>query len=296
MSLLNDFRLSVLEGNLSVYGIYVYQDGEILAAHRFRSDDRENLYSASKTFAAVGVGIAEEEGRFRLSDYVLDFFPELKDLAQPGSEKITVEHLLQMSSGHMFEDFELYRSKELAELFFSTEMKAEAGSGFYYENLCTYMLGRVVEKVSGQTMREYLMPRLFDKLEIWNPQWSNCPQGHTFCASGLYLTTEELSRLGIMLLQSGVYKDQQIVSADYVRRMHGKWADTSSNLDPENNGGYGYQVWKCTPPNTYRADGMYGQLSVVLEDYQAVITATSHNEHNHMNILRAMWNDILPKL
>ena len=72
------------------------------------------------------------------------------------------------------------------------------------------MLGRVVEKVSGLTMREYLMTRLFDKLEIWNPQWG-VPQG-TFCASGLYLTTEELSRLGIMLLQNGVYKDEEIVS------------------------------------------------------------------------------------
>lgn len=296
MSLLTDFRLSVLERNLGVYGIHVYQAGSTIAEYRFRSNDRENMYSASKTFAAVGVGIAEGEGRLQLSDCVLDFFPEFKDIAQPGSEKITVEHLLQMSSGHMFEDFELYRTMELAELFFSTPMKAEAGSSFYYENLCTYMLGRVVEKVSGLTMREYLMPRLFDKLEIWNPQWGSCPQGHTFCASGLYLTTEELSRLGIMLLQNGVYKDEEIVSADYVHRMHTKWVDTSANDDTENNGGYGFQVWKCTPPNTYRADGMYGQLCVVLPDWQAVITATAHNEHNHMDILRAMWSDILPKL
>ena len=136
MSLLTDFRLSVLERNLGVYGIHVYQAGAPLQAP-FSRNDRENMYSASKTFAAVGVGIAEGEGRLQLSDCVLDFFPEFKDIAQPGSEKITVEHLLQMSSGHMFEDFELYRTMELAELFFSTPMKAEAGSSFYYENLCT---------------------------------------------------------------------------------------------------------------------------------------------------------------
>lgn len=296
MGLLSDFQLSVIEKNLGVYGINVYQNGKQLDEHRFRSNDRENLYSASKTFVSVGIGIAEREGRLKLLDYVLDFFPEYKDIAYPGSKKITIRNLLQMSSGHMSEDFSQYNSKDRAELFFRTEMKREAGSNFYYEDLCSYMLGRVVEKVSGKIMLEYLKPRLFDGLEIVNPQWSTCQHGHTSCSGGLYLTTEEFSRIGITLLQNGVYKDKQIVPADYVRFMHSDWVDTSSKNDAETMGGYGYQVWKCTPSNTYRADGMYGQLCVVLTDYNAVITVTSHNEINHKDILRAMWSDILPKL
>ncbi len=296
MSLLTNFRLSVLEKNLGTYGIHVYQGGKTHAEHRFCSNDRVNLYSASKTFTSVGVGIAEGEGLFQLSDPVLDFFPEFKDEASPGTDNMTIEHLLQMSSGHMFDGFMLYKSGDVAELFFGMEMKATAGSSFFYENLCTYMLGRVVEKVSGQVMLRYLKPRLFDKLEISNPQWHTCPNGHTLCASSLYLTTEELSRIGIMLLQNGVYKDQGIVSADYVARMHSQVVDTSSQEDEEAKGGYGYQVWRCTPPNSYRADGMYGQMSVVLADYNAVITVTAHNEVNHMNILRAVWTEILPKL
>lgn len=296
MGLLSDFRNSVVEKNLGVYGIHVYQNGKTLAEHRFRSNDRENLYSASKTFASVGIGIAESEGLLGLSDYVLDFFPEYKEIAYSGSEKITIRHLLQMSSGHMFEDFSQYNSKDRAELFFSTEMKKEAGSNFYYEDLCTYMLGRIVEKVSGKIMLDYLKPRLFHKLEIVNPQWHTCQNGHTECSGGLYLTTEEFSRLGITLLQKGIYKDKQILPADYVSRLHSDWVDTTSKNDDETRGGYGYQVWKCTPPNTYRADGMYGQMSVVLTDYNAVITVTAHNEINHKDILRAMWSDILQKL
>lgn len=296
MGLLSDFRHSVIEKKLGVYGINVYQNGKILDEHRFRSNDRENLYSASKTFASVGVGIAESEGRLQLSDYVLDFFPEYKDMAYLGSEKITIRHLLQMSSGHIFEDFSQYNSKDRAELFFITEMKKEAGSSFYYEDLCSYMLGRIVKKVSGKIMLEYLKPRMFDILEIVNPQWHTCQYGHTSCSGGLYLTTEEFSRIGITLLQNGVYKDKQIVPAEYVSLMHSDWVDTTSKNDAETRGGYGYQVWKCTPPNTYRADGMYGQFCVVLTDYNAVITVTSHNEMNPKDILRAMWKDILPKL
>lgn len=296
MGLLTDFRLSVLEKSLGVYGVHVYQKGKMPAEHRFRSNDRENLYSGSKTFVSVGIGIAESEGRFSLSDYTLDFFPEYKDIAYSGSEKITIKDLLQMSSGHMAEDLSQYDTRDRAELFFSTEMKEPAGSHFYYENLCTYMLGRIVEKVSGLTMLEYLKPRLFKPLAIVNPQWQVCRLGHTACATGLYLTTEEYSRIGITLLQNGVYKDQQIVPADYVKRLHSDWVDTANRLDPESCGGYGYQVWNCTPPNTYRADGMYGQFSVVLPDYDAVITVTAHNELEPKDILRAMWSDILSKL
>jgi len=105
MGLLSDFRLSVIEKNLGVYGIHIYQSGKILAEHRFRSNDRENLYSASKTFASIGIGIAENEGRLQLLDHVLDFFPEFKNIAYPGSEKITIKNLLQMTSGHMSEDY-----------------------------------------------------------------------------------------------------------------------------------------------------------------------------------------------
>lgn len=296
MGILSDFRISVLEKNLGVYGIHLYQGGKVLAEHRFRSNDRENLYSASKTFASVGIGIAEGEGLLQLSEFVLDFFPEYREVASPGSEKITIRHLLQMCSGHMTEDFSQYNSGDRAELFFSTELTVAPGSTFYYEDLASYMLGRVIEKATGKTMLDYLKPRMFAKLNIVNPQWHTCQHGHTSCSGGLYLTTEEFSRIGITLLQDGVYKDQQIVSEDYVKRMHSHWVDTSSKNDPETQGGYGYQIWKCTPANTFRADGMYGQLCVVLRDFNAVVTVTSHNEIEHKEILRAIWSDILPNL
>ncbi len=296
MALFTEFRLSVLENNLGVYGIHVYQNGKTLGEHRFRSNDRENLYSASKTFCSVGVGIAEMEGLIALSDKVLSFFPEYRDIAYPGSEKITIKHLLQMTSGHLSEDFSQYNRKERAELFFQTEIKAVPGSTFYYEDLATYMLGRIVEKVQGNTLLEYLKPRLFEKLEIINPQWHTCPQGHTSSSGGLYLTTEEFSRMGIALLENGIYKEKEIVSPDYIKKMHAELVNTSSKNDPETQAGYGYQVWNCTLANTYRADGMYGQMCVVLRDYNAVVTVTAHNEADHKEILRTIWKDIVPRL
>jgi len=296
MELLQDFIKTVQENNLGVYGIHIYQNGKTLADYRFRSNDRVNLYSASKTFVAVGIGIAENEGLLNLDDSVLDYFDEYKSIAAKGSEKITIQNLLQMSSGHTSEDFEQYNSRDRAELFFMTPMDNEAGSAFHYEDLCSYMLGRIIEGVYGDTLLEYLKPRLFDKLEIINPQWHTCQLGHTACSGGLYLTTEEFSRLGIMLLQNGMYNQKQIVPASYVKRMHSNWIDTHSKNHPETQAGYGFQVWNCTIKNTYRADGMYGQMCIVLADYNAVITVTAHNENDHKDILCAIWDDILDKI
>ncbi len=206
MGLLDDFKRSVIEKNLGVYGICVYQSGRTLEQLRFRSNDRENLCSASKTFVSVGIGIAESEGLFHLSDSVLKFFPEYSEIAYPGSENITIKNLLQMSSGHRLAKDDQNLTIDRAELFFMREIVKKPGSNFDYEDLCTYMLGRIVEKVSGLTMLEYLKPRLFEPLEIIHPQWHTCPHGHTACSGGLYLTTEEFSRLGITLMQHGVYQ------------------------------------------------------------------------------------------
>lgn len=296
MSFLTDFRLSQQEKNLGIYGVVVYQKGKIIAQHHFRSNDRINLYSASKTVAALGMGIAASEGRLALSDRVIDFFPEYRDIATEGTEHITVRHLLQMSSGHMAEDTRDFNRKDRAALFFALPMKQAAGTGFYYENNCTYMLGRIVETVSGSSMLNYLKPRIFEPLEIPNPQWFTCSMGHTVCSTGLFLTTEELSRVGTLLLNEGVYHDKVLVPSDFIGAMHTDLVDTHTKEDPESQGGYGYQVWRCTLPNSYRLDGMYGQFSVVLKDYDAVITVTAHNELEPKEILRAMWQDIVPRL
>lgn len=296
MGLLTDFRLSVLEENLGVYGILVHQRGKLIGQHRFRSDDRLNLCSASKTFVSVGVGIAEAEGLINLNDSVLSYFPEYQSIASKGSELITIEHLLTMTSGHGYEDFSKYNAVDRAELFFSTEVKEEPGKKFFYEDLCSYMLGRVIEKTSTENLLTYLKPRLFSPLKIINPQWHTCQMGHTHCSGGLYLTTEEFSRIGLLLLNKGVFNGKTLVSESYIKRMQSNWVDTSYKLDSESQQGYGFQVWKCTQANSFRADGMYGQTCIVLNDYNAVVTFTGHNEAYGSSTLQAVWRDILPHL
>lgn len=297
MDMLSEFCNSVEEGGFGTYHVNVFQNNELMAEHHFRSNDRENLCSGSKTVVAIGVGIAEDEGLLTTEDYVLDYFPNLVEIASDGSDKIKIRNLLQMSSGHSSENFAAYNKVNRAELFFRTELVNQPGEKHFYEDLCSYMLGRIIEAITGENLLEYLKPRFFDKLNIVNPQWHTCQLGHTSCSGGLFLKAEEYARVGIVLLNRGFYGETRIVAEDYVDRMMNDVIDTSYKTnDEESRQGYGYHIWKCTQANSYRADGMYGQYCLMLKDCNAVVTITGHYEQNNKNIIRAVWSDILPYL
>ena len=295
------FEKLVLEKNLGVYAAHIYKKGQKNVELFFRSDERVHLFSGSKAFTSIAVGIAEGEGLLSLEDSALSYFPQYKSVAEEGAEKITIKDLLQMRAGHAKPLFATdpdthERDMEWARLFFVQPMVYGAGTRFFYDNGCTYMLSRIIEKTSGKTLRDYLIPRLFDPLNIFNPQWHTCPKGHTLGAVGLYLKCREFSRLGRLLLDGGIWEGRRLVPENYIKRA---WQDTVKVCgfsDSENNQGYGYQMWRCTVPGTYRADGKYGQYSLVLPEKQAVVTVTAHNESNANDILRAVWKEILHEI
>ena len=298
-TILNSFRITALERQFNLYGIEVYIKGKGVISHRWRFDDRENLFSGSKTFTSIGVGICLDEGRLNLTDYVLDFFPEYKENAFSGSEKIIIRDLLHMTSGKLVHRIipkeDSLVKLDYADQFFREQVSKNPGELFFYSNACSYMLSRIIERVSGQTLKDYLVSRLFDVLDIKNPQWHSDENGHTNGASKLYLTTNEYLRLGIMLLNKGVYNDKKIVSESYLEKSVTDIIDSSSQEydEPEINCGYGYHMWKCSREGAYRADGVFGQYCIVVPDKEAVVAITAHERKEPYEIIRAIYDDIL---
>lgn len=295
--LLTGFRLRNAERNLGVYGIHLHREGREPVEHRFRNDDSVHLYSGSKTFTAVAVGMAQHEGLLDLDDAVVGFFPEYPHA--DGAEAMTVRHLLQMSSGNTFTWWGPGQAEEPDRLggFLRSELVAEPGTRFEYSNGCSYVLSRIVHAVSGQDLRDYLVPRLFDPLGIRNPQWMRSPQGYSQGGVGLHLRTSEFARLGQLLLQEGRWASDQLVPAAFVEQMHTDVVDnTDFSPDAESSAGYGYHVWRCTLEGVWRADGKYGQFTVILPAHRAVVTITAHHEGAANDILRAVWDEVLPLL
>ena len=168
---------------------------------------------------------------------------------------------------------------------------------FTYNNGASYMLSLIVQKKSGMTLRDYLMPRIFEPLQIEDPEWDMEIQGHCLGAIGLHLTTEELSRGGQLLLNGGRWNGRQLIPEAYVKAMGSKQVDNSHwEGDVESQQGYGYQMWLSTYPGAYRMDGMFSQYSIQMPDIDAVVAITSREPAKGGDILRLVWSTIAPKL
>lgn len=262
---------SVDADGLGAYGVHV-RVGEDEAQHRWRSDDRVNVYSASKGVCALAVGMAVDDGILTLDTTVGELMPafELGD----GVDRVTMRQLLTMTSGI---DFEWFGDQPAPWPDLAQEMlrrpSVGAGETFQYSDASTYTAMRLLGAVVGD-VRDWLMPRLFEPLGIDNPQWHRCPQGWIIGGSGLQLRTEELARIGRVLRDRGRWGATPLVSADWVDRMHADWVTTPYGGSSSH---YGLAAWEGPGP-TWRLDGKYGQYVVIDDAGTSVVTITAHEE------------------
>ena len=265
------FVTAVEAEGLGAYGVHV-RVGDDEAEHRWRSDDRENVYSASKGVCALAAGMAVDEGLLSPGTTVPELLPSMELGA--GVESVTVRHFLTMSSGI---DFQWFADEPVPWPDLAQEMLRRPARGpgpaFQYSDASTYVAMRMLGAAVGD-VRDWLMPRLFDPLGIHNPQWHRCPLGRIMGGSGLELRTGELARIGRVLRDGGRWDGRQLVAPGWVGRMHSSWLDTGRDAPYER---YGIAVWDG-PGDCWRLDGRYGQFVLVDTGRHAVITITAHEE------------------
>lgn len=295
---------AVGELNLGVEGVHVHVRGQAPIERHWVADIRRDVFSISKTFTSVAIGIAQAEGLLDVDDAALTYLEHLAPDPAAGFEKITIRHLLTMSSGisYRWDDPDADHDGDVAYDILTAPLGAPPGVTFAYRGANTYLLSRIVHACSGQDLRDFLLARLFTPLGIHNPQWLRCPLGYSLGAVGLLLRTEEVARLGRTLLDGGRYGDQQIVPSGYLAAMTTDATPTGGHratgaVGPHpDNAYYGRHVWMCDRDEAWRMDGIYGQFSIVLPRQRACVTITSHYQGPTTNILDAIWANIVPTL
>ncbi|OJU39279.1 MAG: hydrolase [Microbacterium sp. 69-10] len=260
---------------LGAYGVHVLI-GDDEAQHRWRSDDRVNIYSVSKGVSALAAGMAADAGILTLDTRVAELLHTMQ--LGDGVEHVTLRHLLTMTSGI---DFAWFGSQEAPWPDIAQEMLRRpslgAGEGYQYSDASTYVAMRMLGAVVGD-VRDWLMPRLFEPLGIHNPQWHRCPLGWIIGGTGLELRTEELARIGRVLRDRGSWHGDQLVGAEWIDAMHADWVRTGWDGDSSQ---YGIAAW-AGPGYGWRLDGLYGQYVYVDRAHDAVVTITAHEEnHDH---------------
>ena len=256
------------------------------------------LYSLSKSFTSTAVGLAVAEGLLSLDDTVLSHFPELDaDITDPRSRRMRVRDIAAMASGHLTDAIERAGAADRVDLvrgFLLVPPDADPGSVFAYNQPCTFALGAIVARASGQTLTEYLGPRLFEPLGITDVGWQRDASGRELAYSGLYATTDAVARLGLLYLQRGMWEGEQLLSPRWVEQATSRQVDNAQqNSEPDWQQGYGFQFWLAR--HGYRGDGAYGQFCVVLPEHDVVLAMTG-GTHDMQAVLDAAWQHLLPAL
>lgn len=264
-------------------------------------DYKHLLYSASKTFSATGIGLAVSEKRLKVTDKVVSFFPySLPDTISDYMKELTVQNLLTMSVGQDPEPRSMGSAGDWINSFLSARPVHKPGSVFMYNNMASFMLSAIVQQVTGQTLFEYLQPRIFKPLGINGADWDLNPQGINLGMIGLRLHTEDLAKFGLLLLQEGVWNNKQLIPKGWVKEATSFKIDSKGGSDrvpKELNDwtqGYCYQMWRGRN-NTVRLDGMAGQFVVLIPDKDAIVVFTA-NARDTQDELNLMHNYLIPAI
>ena len=251
--------------------------------------------SLTKTYMGTAIGVAIKEGLLSLDDKLYDIFPEYKpEDPTPFQENLTIRNTLRFSTGMTkFPSMEGNWVKN----FINLDLTYMPGTTFYYNSVASTFLGKVIEKLTGKTVYEYLEEKVFPYIGIdaKNLDHGIAPEGYDMWAWRTVSTTEDNLRLMKLYKDGGVAGGEQLLTPEYVKLATSLQTDNSSHPgdNPDSHCGYGFQMWMCAYPGAYRADGAGGQYSIVIPD-KDMIVSINENAMNAQKTLTAIWEYLIP--
>jgi CubicO group peptidase (beta-lactamase class C family) len=299
-----DFLNAVDTGSVELHSFMFIRHGRVIAEgwwNPYGPDYKHILFSASKTFTATAIGLTISENRLKLTDKVFSFFPySMPDSISDYMRELTVQNLLTMSVGQDPEPRAMGTSGDWITAFLKSPPIHKPGTVFKYNNMATFMLSAIVQQVTGQTVFDYLQPRIFKPLGISGIDWDLNPQGINLGMIGLRLRTEDMAKFGQLLLQNGVWNGKQLIPKEWIKEAT---AFKIESNDPGNKRpkdlndwaqGYCYQMWRGRN-NSVRLDGMAGQFVILFPDKDAFVVLTA-NARNTQNELDLVHNYLIPAI
>jgi CubicO group peptidase (beta-lactamase class C family) len=294
--------VSALEQRIdAVHSVMLVRHGKVVAEGwwgPYQASDRHVMYSVTKSFTSTAVGFAAQEKLLSVNDTILSHFP---DRAPPKPaekmKEMRIRDLLRMSTGHAKDpspDVKATPDGGWVKAFLASEVEDKPGTHFLYNSAGSYVLGAIVQKVSGKTLEEYLRPRLFEPLGLGSPLWGKSPEGVNLGDGGIAIVTEDLAKFGQFYLQRGVWNGKRLLSEDWVDAATSLQTASGGNPDSNWDAGYGYQFWR-NKVTGFRADGAFGQFSFVLPQYDVVLAVTSGTS-NMAGVMDTVWEVLLPAL
>ena len=241
----------------------------------FDADTKHRMYSISKSFTSVAIGMLITEGRLSVNDKVAEIFPEyIPENPSPYILKATVRDCLMMA---VFNETGCYDwdTPDWVKCFFDNDTyKQMPGTVFHYDTNATVVLAGIVEKLSGKKVVEYMRP-LLDELGISKDIWCvKSPDERSWTGSGILCTPRDLARFGLFCLKRGEWNGEQLVDREYMMQATTKQIGNFVAHSGIRTSGYGYQFW-MQPEGGFSCSGMGSQYALMYPEQDLVVITTA---------------------
>jgi CubicO group peptidase (beta-lactamase class C family) len=284
---------------ICMHGFMLVRKGQIAAEGYwapYQADSMHRMYSISKSFVALAIGLMIDEGKLSLEDRVARFFADKapQDL-HPYLAEATVRDLLMMSTPHDTNSYNRH-DRDFAATFFHKKPSHPPGTIFSYDTAATVVLGTIVERISGVPFLTYMREPLLDPIGFSNDAWCvQTPEGTSWGGSGVICRLRDMAKLAYVCLNNGRWQDEQLISEAYIRAATSKQIDNSLL---NHRFGYGYQIWMLRD-NGFAFRGMGSQFAFCFPEQEFIFACNADTQGDGSSgeeIENAFYEEIYSKL
>lgn len=268
----------------------------------YTRDSLHRMFSVTKSFVSLAIGLLMEEGKLSLDDKIVDYFPDKLggNTPHPYLAALTIRDMLRMATCHESTTYKVMNIPDWTATFFLVPPNHIPGTAFAYDTSSTHVLCALVERLSGMTLLDYMRTKFLDELDFSkNAYCITDPSGTSMGGSGLLCTPYDVLKVFYVVAHEGAFMGKQLLPKEYVKEAVSFQIDTRGKGQFfEEMQGYGYQIWRTTH-NGFAFYGMGGQLALYLpdEDLFMITTADTQGRQGGVQMIYdAFYGEIVDKL
>ncbi|MFN8487099.1 MAG: serine hydrolase [Caldilineaceae bacterium] len=258
------------------------------------ADRKHRMYSISKSFVALAVGMMIDEGKLTLNARVADYFPDkLPAKLHPWVATSTVRDLLRMATAHSTTSY-TRNDPDWVWTFFNKHPSHPPGTIFSYDTAATVVLTATVERLAGMPFLDYMRPRFLNRIGFSADAWCvRTPEGGSWGGSGVICTLRDMAKVALACMNGGLWGEERVLQEAYVRAATAKQIDNAIL----GNCGYGYQIWR-EKANGFSFRGMGSQYAICFPDKEFLFAciADTQGAPAGSTIPTVMWEELYPHL
>jgi CubicO group peptidase (beta-lactamase class C family) len=292
--------------DVAMHGMILMRHGRIVAEAYYAPytiDTPHRMFSITKSFVSLAIGLLEDEGCLKLTDHIVDYFPEKlpKEGVHPYIAAVTIRDMLMMATCHGSTTYKKLPPEDTdwVRSFFTVTPSHMPGTCFSYDTSSSHVLCALVEKLTGTDLLSYLRTKLLDEIGFSKDAYIlKAPMGESMAGSGLVATPRDILKVMNLIRQNGQYEGKQLLPEKYLKDATDLQIHTYAKSQTfEEMQGYGYQIWQTTH-DSFAFYGMAGQLAVYSpkKDMLLITTADTSGRNGGVQLIYdAYWQEIYDK-